>query len=59
MQIRCSKCGSLMDCDPGNCWCDKLPSLRELEAGVGCLCPACLQEQLARQATAEKMAAQD
>ncbi|MCU0952436.1 MAG: cysteine-rich CWC family protein [Burkholderiaceae bacterium] len=48
---RCCRCGATFHCgvdEPGGCWCARLPLLpaTALEAGVGCVCPACLDALL-------------
>jgi hypothetical protein len=50
----CARCGAPFTCgrdDPAGCWCAALPHLpaRALDAAQGCLCPACLQQALARE----------
>jgi hypothetical protein len=44
---RCARCGAAFRCgigDAGGCWCAQLPAVprERLDAGAGCLCPACL-----------------
>ena len=49
----CAQCGAVFDCRPGpheHCWCLDLPPLPMELLGrepAGCLCPVCLQNQLA------------
>ncbi|MGE5336877.1 MAG: cysteine-rich CWC family protein [Gemmatimonadota bacterium] len=47
LESRCSRCGAPFHCgidDRDGCWCARMPPLPldALEAGHGCLCPACM-----------------
>lgn len=58
---RCARCAARFDCgaalpaDGPGCWCVTLPALPAPARGAdgatlaGCLCPACLREEIARQ----------
>ena len=66
---RCARCATAFDCgaalpaDGPGCWCVTLPALPApaRDAGgamlAGCLCPACLREEIARQRSIEDVAA--
>jgi hypothetical protein len=50
----CARCGAPFSCGmqagEQDCWCSRLPALQPV-AGRGCICRACLEEELkARQA---------
>ena len=46
---RCSRCDSAFSCGMlagvQSCWCARLPPIAPVP-GRGCLCPACLEEEL-------------
>jgi hypothetical protein len=50
----CSRCGTAFRCGSlagdARCWCASLPQLpvERLKSGIGCLCPACLAEEIGR-----------
>lgn len=43
MDIRCSRCGAPMTCEPGRCWCEAYPPLARVDQDKGCYCPSCLK----------------
>ena len=51
--VRCARCGAGFACGASDlenpCWCASYPAVASPEAGMGCLCPACLAS------TAEKV----
>ncbi|MEM5389301.1 cysteine-rich CWC family protein [Paraburkholderia phymatum] len=52
---RCPRCRRVFDCgargDRSTCWCVSMPALPAdaLKAGIGCLCPECLADTIARE----------
>ncbi|SOE83012.1 Cysteine-rich CWC [Caballeronia arationis] len=50
----CSRCGAAFRCGSlagdARCWCASMPELplARLRSGAGCLCPACLAEEIRR-----------
>ena len=46
MEILCARCHAPMTCNPGDCWCEKVPVLPNVEVSQGCYCPSCLKSAL-------------
>lgn len=41
----CERCSSRFRCNPkGECWCMKVPPVKEPDLSKSCLCPKCLKE---------------
>jgi hypothetical protein len=55
---RCAACGAAFHCgkDEDRCWCVDLPALTPVP-GRGCLCRACLQLEVDRQAELKERSA--
>jgi hypothetical protein len=55
----CERCGAAFRCGAAagdaRCWCASMPALgrERLIDGAGCLCPACLEAQIAHEAREE------
>jgi len=47
MEMRCSRCGAAMECNPeGDCWCKELPRMAMAADAKACMCAECLKGEL-------------
>ncbi|TJZ77584.1 DUF1289 domain-containing protein [Chitiniphilus eburneus] len=55
---RCTRCGADFSCGSGGrdggCWCADLPPAMPLPGAGDCLCPACLEAEIARRSAGRR-----